>query len=223
MFPEGWKAVLKQEYLTDIQQFLKSEKEAGVVLSPRPSEIFRAFETDLDRVRVVIIGQDPYPNLKDAGGLAFSARNDRPVPASLKNIFREISRSFGIPLPPWQDISPDLTHWAHQGVFLLNTSLTTRVGERAAHAGKWVHFIRHVLRGLSQREKPIVFLLWGSHAQGLRSHIIDPHVVLEAKHPSPMTTGFIGCNHFVETNKILTEWGDTPVNWIWKLKRDLND
>ena len=213
----SWKQALQSEfeqpYFAELVRFLHQEKQAGRVIFPPGGQIFKAFElTPLDRVKVVILGQDPYHGYGQAMGLSFSVPEGVPAPPSLKNIFKEIEDDLGIRMSG----SPDLQPWARQGVLLLNAILTVRSGEAASHSGiGWQPFTDAVIRCISDRCEGVVFLLWGSFARSKRALIdTDRHYVLEAPHPSPLARGaFFGCRHFSQTNRILAAQGKTPINW----------
>jgi len=179
---------------------------------PSKEAIFRAFKlTPFKDVRVVIVGQDPYYN-GQADGLAFST-HQKVMPASLSNILKEIEDDLGIDVYD----NPDLTRWAVQDVFLINTTLTVNKGQPGSHSRLgWNRFTGKVLKGLSLSPVPTVFMLWGSHARGLK-HLIDPinHLILESSHPSPRSAdkGFLGCRHFSKCNTFLTNNNLNPINW----------
>ena len=213
----SWKQALQSEfeqpYFAELVRFLHQEKQAGRVIFPPGGQIFKAFElTPLDRVKVVILGQDPYHGYGQAMGLSFSVPEGVPAPPSLKNIFKEIEDDLGIRMSG----SPDLQPWARQGVLLLNAILTVRSGEAASHSDiGWQPFTDAVIRCISDRCEGVVFLLWGNFARSKRA-LIDTsrHYVLEAPHPSPLARGaFFGCRHFSQTNRILAAQGKTPINW----------
>ena len=213
----SWKQALQSEfeqpYFAELVRFLHQEKQAGRAIFPPGGQIFKAFElTPLDRVKVVILGQDPYHGYGQAMGLSFSVPEGVPAPPSLKNIFKEIEDDLGIRMSG----SPDLQPWARQGVLLLNAILTVRSGEAASHSGiGWQPFTDAVIRCISDRCEGVVFLLWGNFARSKRA-LIDTsrHYVLEAPHPSPLARGaFFGCRHFSQTNRILAAQGKTPINW----------
>jgi uracil-DNA glycosylase len=215
---ESWKQALADEfaqpYMAELKQYLLAERAAGRRVFPPGSRIFAAFDhTPLDAVRVVVVGQDPYHGPGQAMGLSFSVPRGVDVPPSLRNVFTEIESDLGI-APPGHG---DLTHWADQGVLLLNTSLTVRAHEAASHAGKgWERLTDAAIRAVSEQREHVVFLLWGRHAQSKRS-LIDPsrHLVLTAPHPSPLSAsrGFFGCGHFSRANAYLVEHGQQPVDW----------
>lgn len=213
----GWKAALAQEftqpYFAQIKQELVRARDAGATIFPPARLIFNAFEqTPFDQVRVVILGQDPYHKAGQAMGLSFSVPQGVRVPPSLLNIYKELERT----IPGWQRPGHgDLSAWAAQGVLLLNASLTVLEGQAASHAQiGWQRFTDAAITALSAQERPIIFLLWGAFAKK-KADLIDPrrHHILTAPHPSPLARGFIGCGHFVETNRILSERGDTPIKW----------
>lgn len=214
-----WKAALADTfllpYMQTLRQFLAAERQAGKLIYPPASEYFNAFNTTpLSAVRVVILGQDPYHGAGQAHGLCFSVRRGVPVPPSLQNIYRELASDL--------NIAPvrhgDLSHWAEQGVLLLNSVLTVEAGHPASHQGRgWEQFTDAVIRVLNEQCQHLVFLLWGSYAQR-KGQMIDAerHLVLKAAHPSPMAAnrgGFFGCRHFSKTNAYLREQGHTPIDW----------
>ena len=214
---ESWKRALQSEfdkpYFAALAQQLHREKAEGRVIFPPGGKIFRAFDlTPVDRVKVVILGQDPYHGYGQAMGLSFSVPEGVPAPPSLKNIFQEISTDLGITMSG----SPDLEPWARQGVLMLNAILTVRSGEAASHSRiGWQEFTDAVIRYISDHCEGVVFLLWGNFARS-KKELIDTsrHHVLEAAHPSPLARGaFFGCRHFSKTNEILISEGKTPINW----------
>lgn len=213
----SWKTALAGEfekpYFANLVRFLHSEKAAGKVIYPPGGSIFKAFDlTPLDKVKVVILGQDPYHGPGQAMGLSFSVPSGVPAPPSLKNIFTEIERDLGISMSG----SPDLEPWARQGVLLLNAILTVRGGEAASHSGiGWQEFTDAVIRTISDKCEGVVFMLWGNFARSKRE-LVDTsrHYVLEAAHPSPLARGaFFGCRHFSKANEILLGQNKTPINW----------
>jgi len=216
---DEWKAPLApaflSPYMTVLRQFLAEERRQGKVIYPPPAEYFNALNTTpLSRVKVVILGQDPYHGAGQAHGLCFSVRKGIPAPPSLKNVFREIQMDLGI--PPARH--GELTHWANQGVLLLNSVLTVEAGNAASHQGRgWEQFTDEVVRVLNEQGEHLVFLLWGSYAQR-KGQIINPdrHLILKAAHPSPMAAnrgGFFGCRHFSQANAWLEQHGRTPIDW----------
>jgi uracil-DNA glycosylase len=214
----SWAEALAAEFdapeTEELRAFLESERAAGHVVFPPMSLLFNAFEhTPFEQVRVVIVGQDPYPGPGQAMGLSFSVPRGVAQPPSLRNVLVEIEAELGIPRPE----HGDLTHWADQGVLLLNTSLSVRAHEAASHAGRgWERLTDAAIRALAERREGIVFLLWGSHARR-KAAMIDRsrHLVLEAPHPSPLSAhrGFFGCGHFARTNEWLTQRGEQPIDW----------
>jgi uracil-DNA glycosylase len=198
--------------------FLSEQLDRGaVVFPPQP---LRALElTPPDAVRVVILGQDPYHGHGQAEGLAFSVASGVRVPPSLRNIFKELQRDMGLPTPTFPVPGGSLLSWAHQGVLLLNTCLTVEEGQPASHSGKgWETLTDAVLRAVSASRTPVVFMLWGAHAQGKRALIDDSrHLVLTANHPSPLSAlrpplPFIGCGHFSRAQAWLAQRGAT-IDW----------
>jgi uracil-DNA glycosylase len=197
-----------------LSHFLREEKAAGKAIFPPGPEIFNAFaHTPFDRVRVVILGQDPYHGPGQAHGLSFSVRPGVRVPPSLQNMFKEIEDSLGIPRPDHGCLTP----WADQGVLLLNAVLTVEAGQAASHQGKgWEGFTDAAIDALNGEREGLVFLLWGSHAQK-KGQLIDGkrHLILRSVHPSPLSAhrGFMGCGHFAKTNAYLASRGEAPIDW----------
>jgi uracil-DNA glycosylase len=215
----SWKKVLEHEfekpYFLQIVTFLKTEKAAGKTIYPPGPLIFNAFnQTPFTKVKVVILGQDPYHGPGQAHGLSFSVPNGVKPPPSLVNIFKEIQSDIGIPMPAQYG---NLTRWAEQGVLLLNASLTVRANEPNSHAKiGWTDFTNEVIQKISDKKEGVVFLLWGKFAQD-KQLLIDEtkHHVLKAAHPSPFSAdkGFFGCKHFSQTNTFLADEGLDPVDW----------
>jgi len=215
---EGWKEILspefKKPYFQGIIKFLDQEKKNGVKILPPLCDVFNAFNyTPFDKVRVVIIGQDPYFNEGQAHGLCFSVRKGVKVPPSLNMIYKELDRSIpGFKAPK----HGYLESWAKQGILLLNATLTVQPGKPNSHAKcGWQEFTDRVIDIINEKKENIVFLLWGGFAQKKGKNIdTEKHHVLESPHPSPMSGGgFVGCNCFAETNKILKDLGGEPINW----------
>ena len=213
----SWKEELKEEfnasYFMGLKEFLLEEKAAFTVYPPGKF-IFNAFQhAPFDKVRVVILGQDPYHGPGQAHGLCFSVPQGIAPPPSLVNIFKEIERDLGIPAP----VHGNLTRWATQGVLLLNATLTVRANQPGSHQRKgWETFTDAVIRRLSDRRVGLVFLLWGKFAQEKESLIdVNRHYVLKAAHPSPFSAynGFFGCRHFSKTNEILNKHGLKEIDW----------
>lgn len=234
LFGEGqetqWATVFEKEinrkYFKFIKDTLKIERQNYVIL-PESDKVFRAYkECPLYKTKVVILGQDPYPNRNDACGLAFSvernAEDIASVPPSLANILEEVEREYPEVIP--QDKNPNLSRWAEQGVLLLNTSLTVREGHIASHSRiGWEKLIIATIFALNERRYPKVvvdsspvYLLWGSHARSFKPWIADRCVILETSHPSPrsVSRGFRGCNHFIKANAALNKEGIIPIKWV---------
>lgn len=214
-----WKEVLKNEftkpYFLKIVTVLKMERNAEKIIYPPGQLIFNAFNhTPFNKVKVVIIGQDPYHNPGQAHGLSFSVPDGVRPPASLQNIYKEIKTDLGYKMPA--DYG-NLTQWAEQGVFLLNSILSVRENEPASHSKiGWMNFTDTVISKISDEKKGVVFLLWGKFAQEKQALIDETkHFVLKAAHPSPFSAekGFFGCKHFSKTNALLIEQGLTPIDW----------
>lgn len=214
---QSWKEALQTEfdqpYFAELSERLHAEKAAGRRIFPPGNQIFRAFDLcPLDKVKVVILGQDPYHGPGQAMGLSFSVPEGVTAPPSLKNIFKEIHDDLGITMSG----RPDLESWARQGVLLLNAILTVRAGQAASHSRiGWTEFTDAVIRYISDNLDGVVFLLWGNFARTKKA-LIDTsrHHVLEAAHPSPLAGGaFFGCRHFSKTNEILAAEGKTPIDW----------
>jgi uracil-DNA glycosylase len=214
----SWKEVLKQEftkpYFLQIVTFLKSEKLSGKTIYPPGKQIFNAFNTTpFEKVKVVLLGQDPYHGPGQAHGLSFSVPDGVPTPPSLVNIYKELRSDVGLDIP----LSGNLTKWAERGVLLLNASLTVRANEPMSHAKiGWAEFTDTVIGKLSSQKQQIVFLLWGKFAQE-KQILIDEtkHHLLKAAHPSPFSAdrGFFGCRHFSKTNEYLIRNKIEPIDW----------
>lgn len=200
------------EYYLKLREFLKKEYFTKTVFPPM-GDIFNALKyTPYENVKVVILGQDPYHEKGQAEGLCFSVPKGVKAPPSLVNIFKEIKDDVGI-----DNRSPNLINWAKQGVLLLNTSLTVREGQANSHSNKgWEILTDNIIKKLNEREKPIVFLLWGANARSKAALIENKrHLVLCCAHPSPLSAynGFFGCRHFSKTNDFLIKNGETPIDW----------
>ena len=213
----SWKTRLSDEfskpYFQTLTDFVRSEYASQTVYPPG-REIFKAFDAcDFNDVKVVIIGQDPYHGAGQAHGLCFSVQYGVPPPPSLINIFKELQDDIGVPIPN----HGNLTHWAEQGVFLLNASLTVRAGEPMSHAKiGWAAFTDTVIKTISEKKQHVVFILWGKFAQEKRILIDDSkHLILRSVHPSPLSAhgGFFGCKHFSKTNEYLVSKGIQPIDW----------
>lgn len=213
----SWKKVLAEEfekpYFLELTNFVRSAYQARIVYPP-PTRIFHALDScPFERVRVVILGQDPYHGRGQAHGLCFSVPEGVAVPPSLQNIFREIHNDVGAPVP----LSGNLERWVEQGVLLLNATLTVEAGSPGSHQGKgWELFTNAIIRALSEHREHLVFVLWGRYAQQKES-LIDRsrHLVLKAAHPSPYSAsnGFFGCAHFSKANEYLSKHGLEPIRW----------
>ena len=214
---QSWKVCLDEEfqkpYFMQLTDFVRNEYKANTVYPPA-SLIFNAFNLcPFDKVKVVLLGQDPYHEPGQAHGLCFSVQAGVSSPPSLRNIFKEISDDLGKPIPP----SGDLTRWAKQGVLLLNATLTVRAHYAGFHQGKgWETFTDAVIQKLVSERKNIVYILWGTYAQR-KGEIIDStqNLVLSSPHPSPLSAsrGFFGNHHFSKTNEYLEKTGQTPIDW----------
>lgn len=213
----SWDALLKDEfekdYYLNLRQFLKQEYSTQTIF-PKMDNIFNALKyTAYEDVKAVILGQDPYHGEGQAHGLCFSVQKGVEPPPSLKNMFKELNSDIGMDIPN----HGELTKWAKQGVLMLNTVLTVRKGMANSHRGMgWETFTDRVIEFLNVREKPIVFLLWGSPARAKKKLITNPkHFILETVHPSPLSAynGFFGCKHFSKTNEILKSIGSTEIDW----------
>ncbi len=210
---EKLKNEIDQPYIQELKKFLEEEKQAGKTIYPPEPLVFNSFlQTPFDKVKVVIVGQDPYHGPGQAHGLSFSVLPGIPSPPSLKNIYKELEADLGIRRPS----SGCLLSWAQQGVLLLNATLTVRAGEPKSHHGKgWERFTDAVIDTLAQRSDPIVFLLWGKSAQEKCHKVIGTHhAIFQAAHPSPYSaTHFLGCHHFSKANEFLKKVGKEPINW----------
>lgn len=205
---------MQQEYWEPLMRFLEEEIAEGKVVFPRPGQIFRAFEAcSLEKLQVIILGQDPYHGDGQANGLAFSVPQGQALPPSLKNIFKEVeANGFG-----GKAKNGDLQHWAEQGVLLLNTCLTVERGKPASHQGKgWEEFTEAVMRHINTTKQHVVYMLWGSHAQSFIV-LIDTtkNKVLTAPHPSPLSAyrGFLGCKHFEYCNAYFDAQSLPIIDW----------
>ncbi|HTE30926.1 MAG TPA: uracil-DNA glycosylase [Chryseolinea sp.] len=214
----SWKQLLNEEftkpYFQNIILHLKTEKNQGKTIYPPGSLIFNAFNTTpIDKVKVVILGQDPYHGPNQAHGLCFSVQDGVPPPPSLVNIFKELQADMGSTIPK----SGNLTAWAMQGVFLLNASLTVRAGEPMSHAKTgWAQFTDTVIKKISEHQSHAVFILWGKFAQEKRVLIDETkHLVLKSAHPSPLSAfaGFFGSKSFSKANAYLVKNGMDPIDW----------
>lgn len=211
---DGWAEALAPVAPTieSLGDFLRSEQSAGRPFLPAGKQIFAAYATPLDRVKVLIVGQDPYPTPGHPIGLCFAvAPAVRPLPGSLQNIFKELVDDLGVPMPS----NGDLTPWVNQGVMLLNRSLTVRPGAPGSHRGKgWEEVTTRTIEALVDRAAPMVAILWGRDARNLRPMLGDVPCI-ESAHPSPLSArkGFFGTRPFSRTNELLTDQGAEPVDW----------
>ncbi|MCB0329209.1 MAG: uracil-DNA glycosylase [Bdellovibrionales bacterium] len=216
--PTTWRDVLGTErgkrYFTDLLSFVENERASGKTIYPKNDEVFAALAlTPFEKVKVVILGQDPYHGPNQAHGLCFSVQPGVPSPPSLENVFKELKNDLGIARPG----SGHLEGWARQGVLLLNAVLTVEAGQAGSHANKgWERFTDKIVAELNARREGLVFLLWGSYAQKKGSFIdTSRHAVLTAPHPSPLSAhrGFLGCGHFSKANAALEDKGLEPIRW----------
>nr|WP_068892343.1 uracil-DNA glycosylase [Pedobacter panaciterrae] len=208
-------AEFEKSYMKDLKAFLQQEKQKGITVYPKGSDVFNALNhTPFNKVKVVILGQDPYHGQGQAHGLSFSVQKGVTVPPSLKNIYKELTTDIeGFSIPA----HGNLTKWADEGVLLLNATLTVRAHEAGSHQGKgWEIFTDKIISQLSEQREGLVFLLWGRYAQN-KSALIDQtkHTILAAAHPSPFSAynGFFGCRHFSKANAILAKQGISPIDW----------
>lgn len=208
------KDVFESENYKNLETWLNHEY-ATKTIYPKPENVFNALNlVKFDDVKVVIIGQDPYHNPRQAHGLSFSVEDDVNIPPSLQNIFKELHSDLGCYIPN----NGNLTKWAKQGVLLLNSVLTVEQNKPNSHKGKgWEIVTSKIVSLLNEREKPVIFLLWGSNAKNIGKNIDgNKHFVLTAVHPSPMSAnqgGWFGCKHFSKTNEILKQLNETPIDW----------
>lgn len=201
----------KQPYMKRLSSIIRAER-SKYTIYPKQEDVFKAYRyTSPTDLKVLIIGQDPYPH-KSANGLAFSSYKENPIPPSLRNIFKEINDDIG-----YQEYhNPELDRWAKQGVMLLNTSLTVREGQPASHSNiGWEKFTRKTIEIINNKEDPVVFILWGRHAQRIASNVSDRHFKIESPHPSPLSAsrGFFGSKPFSRTNKILKDNYNIEISW----------
>ena len=212
-----WNEILAEEmekdYYQELQAFVQKRR-AEVRVFPKEKNVFNALElTSFESVKVVILGQDPYHGFGQAHGLSFSVQKGIPLPPSLKNIYKELQEDIGGEFPT----EGDLSHWAKQGVLLLNTVLTVEEGNANSHKGKgWERLTNRLIESLNELNHPVIFILWGKPAQDKEKLIINPnHVILKAPHPSPLSAyrGFFGSKPFSRVNNILIQQGQTPIRW----------
>ena len=212
-----WNEILAEEmqkdYYQELQVFVQKRR-AEVRVFPEEKNVFNALElTPFESVKVVILGQDPYHGLGQAHGLSFSVQKGIPLPPSLKNIYKELQEDIGGELPT----EGELSHWAKQGVLLLNTVLTVEEGNANSHKGKgWERLTNRLIESLNELKHPVIFILWGKPAQDKEKLITNPnHIILKAPHPSPLSAyrGFFGSKPFSRVNDILIQQGQTPIRW----------
>lgn len=210
-----WKKILEKEqkqlYYQELIAFVRQERKEHIVYPPE-GQVFTCFNlTPYENVKVVILGQDPYHQPNQAMGLAFSVQKEQPLPKSLINIFKELESDLGI-----KNTNGDLSHWAQQGVFMMNTLMTVRESEPMSHQGKgWEIFTDKILESLGEREEPIIFVLWGKKAQDKKHFIKSHHYIIESSHPSPLSAyrNFWGSKPFSRINEILEKEGLSPIDW----------
>jgi len=214
---EGWKKLLNPQftlpYFNELKEFLVTEREQNTIY-PKGGHIFRAFDaTPFDKIKVILIGQDPYHGPGQAEGLSFSVAPGVKPPPSLVNIYKELKEDVGFTIP----LHGHMAHWANEGVLMLNSVLTVRANQPASHRNKgWEIFTDEAIKKASEHKEHLVFLLWGKYAQE-KENLIDAnkHLILKAPHPSPFSaaSGFFGCKHFSKTNQYLIDHNITPINW----------
>lgn len=202
-------------YMQELKEFLRGEKSKGKIIYPKGDDIFNAMNiTPFEKVKIVILGQDPYHGEGQAHGLSFSVRDGIKPPPSLINIYKEIANEYACAIPK----SGNLTHWAEQGVLLLNATLTVENGLAGSHQNKgWEEFTDRIIHAINDHHEHIVFMLWGSYAQK-KGAFIDKnrHLILQSVHPSPLSAhrGFLGCGHFKKANDYLVAHGHSPIDWV---------
>lgn len=215
---KSWYEILKEEFEKDyyiqLTEFLEKEYNSKTIY-PEPEKVFNSINTvPYDKVRVVIIGQDPYHEPNQAHGLSFSVEKDVKLPPSLQNIYKEISNEYGYKM---SYTNGNLSKWARQGVLLLNSVLTVEKGAANSHKNMgWEKFTTAIIKKLNQRDTPIVFLLWGASAKAVGKYVDkNRHFILESVHPSPLSAynGFFGCGHFKKANELLASIGQKEIDW----------
>lgn len=209
---EFFQEEMQKEYFKNILKKIEEDKKNGFLIFPKDDEIFNVFKIPRNKIKIVILGQDPYYNEKEANGLAFSVNVGIPLPPSLKNIFLEIENELGI-----KNVSGDLKKWANQGVFLLNTSLSVINKKPNSHKNiGWQIFIDKVIKNIDEINNPIAFLLWGKNATDKKKILTNKnHLILESVHPSPLSAyrGFFNCNHFKKANEFLEKNKMKIIDW----------
>jgi uracil-DNA glycosylase len=212
-----WDEILQREfsapYFLSMSELLYEERARFQVFPPEEKVFAALSASSFENTKVVILGQDPYHGAQQADGLAFSVSRDTAIPPSLRNIFKELHSDIGVAIPEHGDLSA----WAHQGVLLLNTTLTVREGEAGSHYGRgWETLTDAMIKALNEKADPVVFLLWGAHARKKKTLVTQPHhVVIEGVHPSPLSAyrGFFGSKPFSAVNAALKQSGHSPINW----------
>lgn len=207
-----------QPYMQTLREFLISEKRAGKRVYPPGPQMFAAMDlVPVEQVKIVIIGQDPYHGPNQAMGLSFSVPKDQPLPPSLRNIYTEIQEDMGQSID-FNGASGDLSHWAEQGVLLLNAVLSVQHAQAASHQGRgWEQFTDELVKRLANRREGLIFMLWGSYAQKKAAQVAaERHHLLKAPHPSPLSAhrGFFGCKHFSAANRLLEQQALAPIDWL---------
>lgn len=203
----------KKEYYKNLKAFVDNEYKTKIIFPERKQVLLSMEVTPYEKIKVVILGQDPYHGVGEAHGLAFSVGKNVKVPPSLQNIYKELNRDLGLKIPN----NGFLLKWARQGVLLLNSTLTVQKDKPGSHQNKgWETFTDNVIKAINEKEEPVVFMLWGNFAKSKASLITNPkHLVLMSSHPSPFSVkyGFEGCSHFSKANKFLQENGIEPIDW----------
>ena len=223
----SWQSLIGDQfdrpYMRALREFLLSEKRAGKRVYPPGPQMFAAMDlVPVEQVKIVIIGQDPYHGPNQAMGLSFSVPKDQPLPPSLRNIYTEIQEDMGQSID-FDCASGDLSHWAEQGVLLLNAVLSVQHAQAASHQGRgWEQFTDELVKRLANRREGLIFMLWGSYAQKKAAQLAaERHHLLKAPHPSPLSAhrGFFGCKHFSAANRLLEQQALTPIDWLPRQRR----
>ncbi len=223
----SWQSLIGDQfdrpYMRALREFLLSEKRAGKRVYPPGPQMFAAMDlVPVEQVKIVIIGQDPYHGPNQAMGLSFSVPKDQPLPPSLRNIYAEIQEDMGQSID-FDCASGDLSHWAEQGVLLLNAVLSVQHARAASHQGRgWEQFTDELVKRLANRREGLIFMLWGSYAQKKAAQLAaERHHLLKAPHPSPLSAhrGFFGCKHFSAANRLLEQQVLAPIDWLPRQRR----
>ena len=223
----SWQSLIGDQfdrpYMRALSEFLLSEKRAGKRVYPPGPKMFAAMDlVPVEQVKIVIIGQDPYHGPNQAMGLSFSVPKDQPLPPSLRNIYTEIQEDMGQSID-FDCASGDLSHWAEQGVLLLNAVLSVQHAQAASHQGRgWEQFTDELVKRLANRREGLIFMLWGSYAQKKAAQLAaERHHLLKAPHPSPLSAhrGFFGCKHFSAANRLLEQQALAPIDWLPRQRR----